>query len=196
MDLNAIIKRTSNIIIKPAEEWQVISQEKTSKKDVISGFALPYIIVVAIASVAGSYLFSFGFFSSSYIILSALIAFVVPFLGIFISAYIINALAPSFGSVSNIDNSFKLVIYSYTASFLASIITGFLPVLFFIGIAGLYSFYIFWLGFTPMMKTPDDKKAGYAIISILIMIGVYGILSISLGLILASFFITGAAFHI
>lgn len=196
MDLKAIIKRTVNIIVRPNEEWQVISQEVTSKNAVLSGYAIPYIIVVAIASVAGNYLFGFDFFSFNYILFSAVISFIVPFFGIFISAYIINALAPSFGSVSNINNSFKLVIYSYTASFLASIITGFLPILFFIGIAGLYSFYIFWLGFGPMMKTPDDKKAGYAILSILIIIGVYGVLSISLGLILATFFVTGAAFQI
>lgn len=196
MNFNVIIKRTSNIIIKPAEEWQVISQENINKSAVLSGYALPYVIVIALASAIGSFIFSFGFFSISYITLSAVIAFIVPFAGIFISSYIINALAPSFGSTSNIDNAFKLVIYSYTASFLASIITGLLPVLFFVGIAGLYSFYIFWLGLTPMMKTPEDKKVGYAIVSILIMIGVYGILTILLGFILATFFLTGAAFHI
>lgn len=196
MDFNSIIKRTSNIIIKPDEEWKVISQENTNKSAVLLGYALPYIIVIAITSAAGSFIFSFGFFSISYIVISSVFAFVVPFAGIFISSYIINALAPGFGSTSNIDNAFKLVIYSYTAFFLASIITGLFPALFFIGIVGLYSFYIFWLGFTPMMKTPDDKKAGYAIVSILIMVGVYGALTILFGFILAAFFLTGAALHI
>jgi len=195
MDFNAIIKRTLNIIIKPDDEWKVISQENTNKSAVLSGYALPYVIAIAIASAAGSFIFSFGFFSISYIIISSVFAFVLPFAGIFISSYIINILAPGFKSTSNIDNAFKLVIYSYTAFFLASIITGLFPVLFFIGVAGLYSFYIFWLGFTPMMKTPDDKKTGYVIVGILIMIGVYGALTILFGFILAAF-LTEAALHI
>jgi hypothetical protein len=196
VDFNAIIKRTSNILLRPQEEWEVISQEKTSKGEVLFGYALPYIIILAISSVAGMFLFYYGFFSISYILCSAVFTFVIPFVAIIISSYIINALAPSFGSVSNIDNAFKLVIYSFTASFLASIITSLLPKLLFIGIAGLYSIFIFWYGFAPMMKTPDDKKAGYAIISILILIGLLGILSVFTEFVLAAFFYTGAVLHI
>ena len=81
MNCNSIIKRTSNIIIKPAEEWQVISQETTNKSAVLSGYALPYIITIALASASGSFIFSFGFFSISYIAISALIALFVPFAG-------------------------------------------------------------------------------------------------------------------
>jgi hypothetical protein len=195
MDLSAIIKRTSNIIIKPDEEWQVILQENANKNKTIFGFAIPYIVVIAIATAIGNYFFSLGFFSISYISISIAVALVVPFSVIYISAYIINALAPSFKSTPNIDRAFNLVIYSYTASFLAAIITGIFPMLTFIGIAGLYSFYIFWTGFTPMMDTPSEKRVGYVIISILIILGVYIVLTFLFALILASF-ITGIGIHI
>ncbi len=192
MNINAIIKRTINIIVKPAEEWKVIEQENTNKTAALTGYALPYIIVVAIASFIGSLLFHPFYFSITYSAISTIFAFAIPFVGILISAIIINALAPSFGSIKNIDNAFKLVIYSYTASFIASIVTGLLPILFFVGIAGLYSFYILFLGFTPMMKTPDDKKVGYFIVSILIMLGVYAALAFTLSLISATLFVSGA----
>jgi hypothetical protein len=195
MNFNAIIKRTANIIIKPDEEWKVILQENSNKKKAIFGFAIPYIVVIALATVIGNYFFSLGFFSKSYIALSFVVALVIPFAVIYISAYIINALAPGFKSTPNINNAFNLVIYSYTASFLATIITGFFPMLVYIGVGGLYSFYIFWTGFTPMMNTPSEKKAGYVIISILIILGVYMVLTFLFAIFLASFLV-GTGIHI
>jgi hypothetical protein len=193
MDLNAIIKRTTNILIRPAEEWVVIEKENTSKGNVLSGYALPYIIAIALASAIGSMVFSLGLYSVPYVIASTLASVIVPVAGIYISSYIINALAPAFGSKPNLDNAFKLVVYSYTASFIVSIVTGLVPLLVFLSIAGLYSMYILWTGFGPMMKTPDEKKAGYAIVSILIILGIYSILAIVFAFIVATMFLSGVA---
>lgn len=193
MDLNLLIKRTTNILIRPVDEWQVIEKENTEKWSVISGYALPYIVVIALANAAGSLMFSLGFFSVTYVIATTVVSALVPLAGIFISAYIINALAPGFGSTRNIDNAFKLVIYSYTASFIVSIVTGLLPFLIFISVAGFYSIYILWAGFPYMMKTPENKNAGYAIVSILIIIGVYSVLAMTSAFIIATMFLSGVA---
>ena len=193
MDFNALIKRATNILVRPAEEWLVIEKENTTKGGIMINYALPFLIVIGIATAIGSLVFSLGFFSITYVIATAIMSVLVPIAGIYISAYIINALAPSFGSTPNLENAFKLVIYSYTASFLVSIVTGLLPILFFLGIAGLYSMYILWIGFEPMMKTPEDKKIGYAIVSILIIIGVYAVLAMIMGLLVASMFLSNAA---
>lgn len=195
MDLNAIIKRAINIIIKPSEEWKIIEQENANKNTAIFGYALPFIIVISAATLVGCLIFNSFYFSMPYTIVSTLFAFILPFAGIIISAIIVNSLAPAFGSTKNIDNAFKLVIYSYTAAFLVSILTGLLPVLFLISFAGGYSFFIMFFGFTPMMKTPDDKKVGYFIVSTLIMIGVYASLTFTIGLISAGLFYSGAAFN-
>ena len=190
MDFNFIIKRATNIIVKPVDEWQVIKNEDSDKKQVIMNYALPVIAVVAIASLIGGFIFTR--FSVIYQILSAVIAFIVPFAGLYISAIVINELAPSFGSKKNINAAFKLVIYSFTASFLASIVTGLIPPLFFIGIFGLYSIYLLWVGITPMMETPENKKVGYVIVSVLIIFGVYILIGFILGLILTTFYVAPA----
>ncbi len=190
MDFKFIIKRATNIIVKPVDEWQVIKNEASDKKQVIMNYALPVIAVVAIASLIGGFIFTR--FSVSYQILIAVRAFIVPFAGLYISAILINELAPSFGSKKDINAAFKLVIYSFTASFLASIVTGLIPLLFFVGIFGLYSIYLLWVGITPMMETPENKKVGYVIVSALIIIVVYFIISLILGFILSSFFVPTA----
>ena len=190
MDFNFIIKRATNIIVKPADEWQVIKNEASDKKQVIMNYALPVIAVVAIASLIGGFIFTR--FSVSYQVLSALIAFIVPFAGMYISAIVINELAPSFGSKKDINAAFKLVIYSFTASFLASIVTGLIPPLFFVGIFGLYSIYLLWLGITPMMETPEDKKVGYVIVSALIIIVINILIWFILNMILTTFYVAPA----
>ena len=76
MDFKFIIKRATNIIVKPADEWQVIKNEASDKKQVIMNYALPLIAAVAIASLIGGFIFTR--FSVSYQVLSALIAFIVP----------------------------------------------------------------------------------------------------------------------
>ncbi len=195
MDINAIIKRSINIIVKPAEEWKVIEQENANKNTALFGYALPYIILVSIAALIGCLIFNSFFYSMTYTVITTLFAFIIPFAGIIISAIIINAIAPSFGSTKNIDNAFKLVIYSYTATFIVSIATGLLPVLFFVSVAAGYSFYIMFFGITPMMKTPDDKKVSYFIVSILIMLGVYSTLTFTLGLISAGLLFSGVGLH-
>ncbi len=193
MDFKFIIKRATNIIVKPVDEWQVIKNEASDKKQVIMNYALPVIAVVAIASLIGGFIFPrFYQISVSYQILSAVIAFIVPFAGLYISAIVINELAPSFGSKKDINAAFKLVIYSFTASFLASIVTGLIPPLFFIGIFGLYSIYLLWIGITPMMETPENKKVGYVIVSALIIIVVNILIGLILGFILLSFFVAPA----
>jgi len=191
MNINLIIKRAINLIVKPAEEWKAIEQENSSKNSALFGFAFPFIILISASAFAGSLIFLNFYFNISYVFINTVTSFIVPFVSIILSAIIINSMAPGFGSVKNIDNAYKLVIYSYIAVFLANIVTALLPALFFVEFTGLYSFFILYNGITPMMKTPEDKKVGYFILSGLIMLGVYTTLLYTLQLINSAIFWSG-----
>jgi hypothetical protein len=39
-----------------------------------------------------------------------------------------------------------------------------------------YSIYIFWLGSSPLIETPEDNKAGFVVVSGLIILGIFAIL--------------------
>jgi hypothetical protein len=88
----------------------------------------------------------------------------------------------------------QLVVYSYTASFVAGvfyIIPG-LGILAMLG--GLYGLYILYLGLKPMMQTPDDKITVYFVVSLLVIIVVTVVLSLILGaILLTSAAVAGAA---
>ena len=183
MDFNKIYNRAKNIIIKPVEEWQVIKGETDDKKEVILNYALPLLCLIAIASLVGSAVTKLHLgVSILSVLVSAIIVFVVQLLVMALSAYIINELASGFGSKKDINAAFKLVIYSSTASYLASILSGLIPMLSVLfGIFGLYSIYLFWTGLTPMMETPENKKVGYIIVSFLIIVAITLILGAFFG---------------
>jgi hypothetical protein len=78
---------------------------------------------------------------------------------------IADFLAPKFNGQANRFNAFKLVAYSYTASWLAGIF-GLIPSLGLFSLLGLYSLYLLYTGATPLMKVPADKAGGYTAVTI------------------------------
>ena len=174
MDLNKLFNRAKNIIVKPDDEWQVIKGETTSKNEVIINYAVPLLVLIAIASLIGSSITKLHLgISFTSVLVSVVIVFIIQFTAMYLSAIIINELAPSFGSKKDINAAFKLVVYASTASYVASILGGLIPVLSVLfSILGLYSIYLFWTGITPMMETPDNKKVGYILVWFLIIVAI------------------------
>lgn len=193
MDFNAIFIRAKNILVQPATEWEVVKGETSDKNAVLKNYALPIIILVAIASFLGVLIFTRFGLSIGYVVTKAVIAFIVAFLGIYISAIVINELASSFGSKKDTNAAFKLVIYSFTPVFIAQIVANLIPPLFFVTIFGLYMIYLLWMGFGTMMGTPKDKKVGYVIVSAILIFVIYALLTFFLGLILNTIFVTSSA---
>lgn len=187
MDFNQIISRAKNIILSPATEWEAIKAEAKPSNEILINYVVPLVVLVGLCNIVGSLLFHMSYFSFTFSLLTAIIAIIVPLATLYISAWIINELAGSFGSQKNFDAAFRLMAYASTASYLASAAAALLPI---VGIrtilmlCGLYSLYLLYTGFTPMMATPEDKKIGYCIVSILVIIVAMVILTMVLGLIL------------
>jgi hypothetical protein len=120
--------------------------------------------------------FGFGFALATGIGM-ALIFFITMFMVVLLSAFIIDAFAPSFSSQKNFGRSLQLVVYSFTPSFLFGVLN-FIPVLgWLLYVAGsIYSIYIMYLGLGPLKQTPEDKKVVYLLISILVLAIIFWIL--------------------
>jgi Yip1 domain len=180
-----------NILVSPAKEWEVIKGETKTKNEVVLNYALPLIILAAITAFIGHAFLRRYHLPIGSSLLYAVYFIVAQLLSIYLTAFIMNVLAPSFGSKKNFDSAIKLVVYSYTASLVASIIANLslFGVLGWIGIFGLYSIYLFWTGMGPMMETPADKKLGYLIVTALVLIAIWVVFSIVLA---PLFFVTTA----
>ena len=169
-----LIDRAKNILMSPKTEWLVIDTESATPTSLLTGYVIPMLLIGAIAAFIG-----YGFIGINYFgikisginwgIAQALTIFVSGIIGFFICSYVIDALAPSFGSEKNIGKSAQLVVYASTAAWVCGIFN-ILPALAILGILGLYSVYLFWIGLPIMKKTAEDKKAGYVIVAAIVII--------------------------
>ena len=194
INIDHLLNRIKIVVINPKEAWAKIKNELISSKELVVDYMLPLVLIPTIASFIGYGLIgSNTYFQSSSIswgLNQAILAFAGAFLGVFISAWCIHKLAPSFGTQTSMNKTLKLVVYAYTPSWLAGVFY-LVPTLGILGlIASIYSLYILYTGFGVMTNVSEEKKTSYFIISLIVIIGVSLILSLILGAILVSIGLT------
>jgi hypothetical protein len=167
---SGLIERAKAIILKPKETWPVIAGEATTPGQLIKSYALPLAAIGPIATLIGGQVFGYGILGMSYHpslasgITTAILTLFLSLLSIVMLTLMADGLAPKFGGESNRNQAFKLVAYSFTASWLSAIF-GLVPMLSVFGLLGLYSFYLFYAGSGPMMKVPAEKALGYTAVT-------------------------------
>lgn len=165
----SLLDRVKAIILKPKEEWPRIAAEPTSQGEILTGYVLILAAIGPVAEFLGSQIFGRSFlfveirpsFMGS--LVSAIVSYVLAVVGIFILALIADFLAPKFDGQSSKLNAFKLAAYGATAFMVAQIFM-LLPMLSFFVILGLYSFYLFFTGASPLMKVPQEKVLAYTVV--------------------------------
>ncbi len=165
MDLQT---RAKNILLTPNTEWPVIAGEQTSTGSLITGYVMPLAAIGAIAgfiggSLVGTTIPFVGTYRAPILagLTTAVFVFVMAIVGCLILAFIIDALAPTFGAQKNSAQALKVAVYSYTPAWIAGVLQ-ILPPLSVLGIlAGLYGIYLLYLGLPHLMKAPQDKAVGY-----------------------------------
>jgi hypothetical protein len=182
----SLIDRVKNILMTPAKEWDVIATEQPDIAKICTGYVLP----VAGAAAAAAFI-GYGFIGESYFgvrvssvnwgIYHAIVVLAGAFIGLFVSAFVIDALAPNFDSEKNMGRSVQLVAYTYTPAWIGGLLS-ILPAIAIVGsLAGLYGLYLLYIGLPKLKKTPADKQAGYFVLSLVVII----VVSVVVAMILA-----------
>jgi hypothetical protein len=187
-----LVDRAKNIIMTPQPEWQAISGEEPNIGQIMTGYVIPLALIPAVASIIGWGVIGRGITSFSFGIASGIVAFGVAGLSVYLTAYVVDFLAPSFGSQKNLGRAFQLVAYSSTPIWLAGILRV-VPVIGVLAtLAGLYGLYLLYLGLPQLMKTPPDKAPVYFIVIIAVVIVAYAVIGGILGGIFFGLFGVGA----
>lgn len=182
-----ILERAKNILLQPQAEWDKIAGEPADVNKIYIGYVLPLAALSAICAFIGLSLIgvsAFGVTVKTPIVsgaVGAVIQVAMALVGVYLLALITNALAPNFGSQQDMGQAHKLAAYGSTASFVAGVFSIF-PPLAMLGILGLYSLVLMYIGLPRLMKTPEDKRIGYLATIIIIAI----VLSIVIGVVVAS----------
>jgi hypothetical protein len=184
-----LIDRAKNIIVTPKTEWDVIAAEATPPAQIITGYVLPLAGAAAIASFIGT-AFILGLLGGGLGIMAALsIAIyqvVMAVVSVFVLAFIIDALAPTFSGQKNFNQAVKVVAYSYTAAWVFGLLA-IIPLLGWLAalIGALYGLYLLYLGLPRLMKAPQEKAVPYLVVVIVCAIVLWlviGLLSSAIGL--------------
>lgn len=177
-----LVDRAKNIILTPKTEWPVIASEEPNATAILTGYVIPLALIPAIASLIGYGVIGQGFMNTfAWGIAYAVISFVSTVLGVYLTAFVVDFLAPNFGSQKNFGRAMQLVAYSYTPGWVAGILN-IIPALGIIAsLAALYGIYLMYLGLPHTMKTPQDKVIIYLVITVVVLIVISAILGMILG---------------
>lgn len=170
-----LIDRVKNILLTPQKEWHVINNEPGNTANITTTYILPLTLIGALAAFIG-----FGFFGVGigvfkitgigWGIKMALGYAIRSILGVFILAFIIDALATNFGSEKNFDKSFQVAAYAATAGLVGGIFL-IIPALSILSmLASLYGLYLLYVGLPILKKTPADKAVSYFVVVLVVSI--------------------------
>jgi hypothetical protein len=191
-----LVSRAQAVILKPKEEWVKIKAESSTIAQLFSSYAVFLALIPAVAQfigfgLVGTRVLTFGVIRMGLgsALIRAILAYIFGLVIVYVFGVVINALAPSFGSVQNPVNAMKLAVYCMTPSWIGGIFY-IIPALSILALlASLYGLYVLYLGFaSPMMDTPKEKVMGYLLVSIVVII----VLMIVVGIILGAIFAVGA----
>ncbi|MEI6062619.1 MAG: YIP1 family protein [Bacteroidota bacterium] len=192
-----LVQRVINILVKPKQEWEVIAAEQPNPMKLIGGYALILALIPALSAFIkyGVIGVSFMGYSSRSIasgIQTGLVQLFTAVVGVYLLAWVIDMLAPSFDSEKNFGRSLQLAVYASTPQWVAGILlllSTSLSIL--IMLIGLYSIYLIAVGMPVLKRTPKQSVVGYTVLIIISLIIIGAILAFAfaaiLGLIFAGF---------
>lgn len=182
-------ERVTRILKQPKSEWSVIEAEQTDTATLYKSYIAPLAAIPAVCGFIGLVVVGVTMpFVGHYRwgVLSAfrmeLFQYIGQLLSVFVCAVVVAKLAPKFGSQENQLQALKLVAYASTPVWVAGVLNLVPMLAFLIIFAALYSVYLFYLGVPVLMKTPQDKVIPYMLVSVLVIIVVYILISMVLGI--------------
>jgi hypothetical protein len=171
-----LIKRVKNILLQPKAEWQVIEKESTTAADLYKGYIIPLAAIGPVAGLIGVLLFrvplemkKMGATLTQTVLLFILINVMTYILSlnlVYILAFLIDLLAPTFSGEKNRIQALKAAAYSTTAVSVIGIL-GLIPSLSVLEWLGLYSLYLLFLGLPVLMKAPEEKALRYTAVVVI-----------------------------
>ncbi|PIP05450.1 MAG: YIP1 family protein [Syntrophobacterales bacterium CG_4_8_14_3_um_filter_49_14] len=183
MNLINLIERLKGILLRPKQEWQTISAETTTIAELYKNYIVILAAIGPLASIIGMSIvgISLPFVGAFRIpittsVVSAVVSYILSLVGVYVIAFIIDALAPTFSGEKNMNQALKVAAYSYTPGWIVGIFA-IIPALSILGILGLYGLYLLYLGLPALMKSPQEKSLGYTVVVVIAAIIIFIVIS-------------------
>jgi len=180
-----LIERVKDILITPKTEWDVIEREASSVQGIYTRYVVILAAIAPIAMLIGEIVFLK--LPVGYVVTQTIVFFPLSLAAVYVTALVIDALAPTFKGVKNFMNAFKVAAYSQTAAWIVGVFW-IVPRLAFLMILGLYSLYLLYLGLPKLMKVKEDQAIGYVGVVIFVQLILYALVMTIMWQVAAAFF--------
>jgi len=187
--------RVISILTKPQVEWPTIAAEHGTVAGICSGYVMILAAIPAIATFIGTTVFGvtlplIGTYRVGIVqgFTTLVLTYVLSVVAVYVAAFVVQKLAPTFQSDPNLVQAYKLVAYAMTPSWVAGVLYIIPQLGLLVMLAGLYGIYLFYLGVTPVMKTPQDKVIPYMITAAVVVIVVSVLMGVVGGALTGAFF--------
>jgi hypothetical protein len=195
-----LVDRVKNILLTPKTEWDVIAAETTPPKQLIVGYVLPLAVLAAICGFISSAIIGTTLLGATYRtpivwgIAVLILQIVMAVVSVYVVAFVIDALAPSFGAQKNFNQALKIPAYCFTAAWIGAVFAiipwiGWLIAI----LISLYGFYLLYLALPKLMRNPDDKTILYTVVVVIVTFVVMFIVNMLIGMIAAGGAMMGAS---
>ncbi len=175
--MKKIIERVKQIVLKPRETWEKISQEEASIPVLFKEYLLILAAIPALASFLGRWIigiripfvgvYRFGFGAS---LVNSVVDYVLIVASVWITGRIISILASNFGATRDDVKGFQVALYSYSPMLAAGILNLIPSLSVLIFFVGLYGLYILYIGLPIVMGIPKQKSLPYTVVIIIAVV--------------------------
>jgi hypothetical protein len=194
-----LVSRVQKILMSPKTEWDVIDKEPADIPGTLTTYVAPLIIAAQVATFIGLMLFArttvYGVTvgpSITGLAINSVLAIVLGVVMVYVFAFIVDALAPSFGAQKNFGQAFKVSAFSGTAAWVGGIFNIIPYVGWILALVGaIYSLYLLFVGLPKLMKPPADKGVIYTLACIAVIIILYIIIAFITARVRAGFMTVG-----
>lgn len=179
----ALVARVKNILTAPATEWPVIAAEAADAANLYKSYIMPLAAIGPAALLLRSLAFGMGIGGGLWV---AIPTFVNSLVTVYVLAFIISKLAPSFRGRDDMGQALKLSAYASTALWISRV-TFIVPVLGILSLLGaLYSLYLLYTGAGVLMGVRQERTLGYMGVVVIVAILAYAVLALVLSALLGA----------
>ena len=122
-------ERVKGILLKPKQEWQTISRETATIPELYKSYVAVLAAIGPVAGIIGMSVVGIRLpFVGSFrvpittAIVSGIVHYILTLVGVYVLALIIDGLASRFSGEKNINQAFKVAVYTYTPGWVVGIL--------------------------------------------------------------------------
>ncbi len=169
------ISNAKAIVLNQNAEWSRVMSEETERQSLLrygmTLIVLSYVLLFLLSLLFSMAISTIAPFGAMHIVANIIVDFVLAVATLYFVPQILAAIAPNFGGQNDSLNALKLYVFAATPMWLGMAIVA-IPIIGWLAAiaGGIYGIYLFWQHFAQAMSIPEDKKIGYVLVSILVIV--------------------------